>query len=129
MTKLFPNSPGNYYNHNPTSGYDQKNYYNHRPNQNRLSYLPNSPGNYYNYRPSQNNPKNKLSYFSLAQATIIIIGPTRIDLKNKLSYSPNSPRNYHNHSPSQNIPKNKLSYSQLVTQAYQGRHLWVHFLA
>ena len=24
MTKLFPNSPGNYYNHNPTSGYDQE---------------------------------------------------------------------------------------------------------
>ena len=24
MTKLFPNSPGNYHNHTPTSGYDQK---------------------------------------------------------------------------------------------------------
>ena len=24
MTKLFPNSPGNYHNHNPTSEYDQE---------------------------------------------------------------------------------------------------------
>ena len=24
MTKLFPNSPGNYHNHNPTSKYDQE---------------------------------------------------------------------------------------------------------
>ena len=24
MTKLFPNIPGNYHNHNPTSGYDQE---------------------------------------------------------------------------------------------------------
>ena len=55
MTKLFPNSPGNYQNHNPTSKSDQE--------------------------------------------TITIIDPTRLALK-------------------------KLGYSQLVTQAYQGRHLW-----
>ena len=34
---------------------------------------------------------------------------------------PNSPGNYHNYRPNQNTP----SYSQLVTQAYQGSHLWV----
>ena len=51
MTKLFPNSPGNYHNHSPTSEYDQE--------------------------------------------TITIIDPTKIH----------------------------KSYSQLVTQAYQGRHL------
>ena len=57
MTKLFPNSPGDYHNHNPTSEYDQE--------------------------------------------TITIIDPTKIP----------------------------LNYSQLVTQAYQGRHLWPHLLA
>ena len=57
MTKLFPNSPGNYNNHSPTSESDQE--------------------------------------------TITIIDPTRLALK----------------------------YSQLVTQAYQGRHLWPHFLS
>ena len=104
MTKLFPNSPGNYYNHNPTSGYDQE-----------LIIIT-------IIDPTRKDLKNKLSYFPIAQETITIIGPTRIDLKNKLSYPPNSPRNYHNHSPSQNNPKNKLSYSQLATQAYQDSH-------
>ena len=64
--------------------------------------FPNSPGNYYNHRPSQNNPKNKLSYFSIAQATIIIIGPARIELKKKTKLFSNSPGNYHNYRPSQN---------------------------
>ena len=61
MTKLFPNSPGNYYNHKPTSRYDQK--------------------------------------------TIIIIAPTRIDLKKKDEVIPNSPRNYHNYKPYQDRPQ------------------------
>ena len=39
---------------------------------------------------------------------------------------PNSPGNCHNHRPNQNIPN--ISYSQLVTQAYQGWHLWANFL-
>ena len=36
--------------------------------------------------PTRIDLKNKLSYFSIPQETIIIIGPTRIILKNKLSY-------------------------------------------
>ena len=66
MTKLFPNSPGNYYNHTPTSGYDQK----------TIIII----------GPARIDLKNKLSYFPKAQETITIIGPARIDLKNKLSY-------------------------------------------
>ena len=54
---------------------------------NKLSYFPNSPGNYHNYMPTSGYDqktntmtglirivlKNKLSYFPIAQETIIII--------------------------------------------------------
>ena len=66
MTKLFPNTPGNYYNHNPTSGYDQE-----------LIIIIDL---------TRKDLKNKLSYSQKAQETITIIGPARIILKNKLSY-------------------------------------------
>ena len=68
MTKLFPNSPGNYYNHNPTSGYDQELII--------ITII------------DQNSSQINLVIYPTAQETIIIIAPTRRDLKNKLSYSP-----------------------------------------
>ena len=62
----FPDSPGHYHNHKPTSGYDQE----------TITIID----------PARIDLKNKLSYFSIAQETITIIGPARIVLKNKLSY-------------------------------------------
>ena len=78
--------------------------------------FPNSPGNYYNHRPSQNNPKNKLSYFSIAQATIIIIGPARIELKNKLSYSQIAQETITIIGQARIILKNKLSYFPIAQE-------------
>ena len=67
MTKLFPNSPGNYYNHKPTSRYDQK----------TIIII----------APTRIDLKKKTKSFPIAHETITIISPIRIDLKNKLSYS------------------------------------------
>ena len=68
------------------------------------------PRNYQNHRPNQNTPKNKLSYFSIAQETITIIGPARIDLKNKLSYFSIAQETITIIGPARIDLKNKLSY-------------------
>ena len=67
MTKLFPNSPGNYYNHKPTSGYDQKKTI-------TITGLTKIP-------------LNTQSYFSIPQETITIIGPARIPLNTQSYFS------------------------------------------
>ena len=71
--------------------------------------------NYFNHRPNQNTPKyTKL--FSIAQETITIIGPARIDLKNKLSYFSIAQETITIIDPTRIILKNKLSYFPIAQE-------------
>ena len=60
---------------------------------------------------------------STAQKTITITDQPALLRKINL-VNLNSPEKYHNHRSASAFAQNKLSYSQLVTRAYQDRHLW-----